>query len=1047
MNTLLVSAGYLPLSSALSRLQQTDADLASFVVQFFQHASPQDLEAYPPDLLITLARHAWQASAERKPGGRILIVRAAPEAAHGQDILLAVNDDMPFLFDSLMNELNAQGAGIRAAFHPIIAIRRDASGKRTGVGGEGARRESFICVLMDSVGVSREQDVLNGVEQVLADVSAAVRDWRTMLGRMEESARELKKHPPAGLGADDLAESDAFLSWLLDNHFTFLGCRDYVFEAKGEGGLKPLAESGLGLLSDPERRVIRQGSDRTALTPEVREFLMQPQPIIITKGAVRSSVHRRVHLDYIGVKRFGPDGALAGERRFVGLFTSAAYHRNPSDIPLLRRKVESVVARSGLPPQSHSGKALANVLDTYPRDELFQVSEDELHDIAMGILHITERPQTRVFLRFDKFDRTISALLFMPRERFSAEAVDKASHIIADAFNGHVAASYPQFGDAPVARAYVIIARHAGQRPEVDQSALQEKIAASLRSWNDSLGAALASSHLPAARSLARRYGEAFEAAYRDEVEAGEAVRDVEIIEGLRQSGAGPGSIAIALAQGAGSPSQALHAKLFVASAQAELSTALPVFENFGLRAIEERPYRVTPRDAGGFFSMIHDYRLALSTPQPIDLAAVKARFEEAFKAVWTGEVENDSFNRLVLQAALSVREVSALRAIAKFLRQAGLTYSQAYMEDALARNPDVAGLVLRLFKARFDPGLGLEARMQETETISERINAALLDVKSLDEDRILRRFVNAVSAMLRTTYYQTSEHGVPHPVIAFKFDSHLLDDLPAPRPLYEIFVYHPRVEGVHLRFGRVARGGLRWSDRREDFRTEVLSLVKAQQVKNAVIVPVGAKGGFFPKQLPLGGTREEFQAEGIAAYKMFVSTLLDLTDNLVAGEIVPPALTVRHDGDDPYLVVAADKGTATFSDTANGIATARGFWLGDAFASGGSKGYDHKKMGITARGAWEAVKRHFREMGHDTQSEPFSVIGVGDMSGDVFGNGMLLSDKIRLIAAFDHRDIFLDPDPDMAVSFRERQRLFALPRSSWADYDRALISPGGGVY
>lgn len=1029
-----------------------DPQLAEFVRRFYSHAAPQDLDHYGPEALFGIAAAVWKVSAERAGGKRVVAAAPAPQPITGETLIVAINDDKPFLYDSTMAELNAQGLRVKAAFHPIIYVRRDGQWRRIALsappeGGE-AFRESYICVTIEDPGAEARGQIAPGLNTVYDDVDAAVRDWRGMLGKADDSIAELRRNPPP-IAPADLEESIAFLAWLRDNNFTFLGMRDYALTSDGDMVLQPLVETGLGILSDPERRVIRSGTSRTSLTPEEREFLLQPQPLIITKGAVRSTVHRRVHQDYVGIKRFDGQGNLAGERRFVGLFTSNAYSHSPTAIPLLRRKARYVMDRSGFAPQSHSGKALANVLETYPRDELFQITNEELYENALGILHIMERPQTRVFLRFDKFDRFVSALVFLPRERFGSDVLAKAAQILAARLDGRVSAVYPHFDDAAVARAHIIIARHPGERPSVDLAALDAEIARAARDWSDNLQEALIAARKSGARTLARRYAHAFDAAYRDTFTPEQALSDLPHVEALTQGNAPTGAVVVDAYRLPQDGAQDLRLKLFVAQSQADLSACLPVLENFGLRVISERSFRITPASAGAHgFVTLHDFRAELQTTAPIDLAANAAIFQDAFRAVWTGAAENDGFNRLTLSAGLPAREVTALRAIAKYLRQAGIAFSQAYMEEALARNADIAGKIAELFTHRFDPALDAEARRHACETLNARIDAALGDVSSLDEDRILRRFRNAVMSCLRTTYFQTQADGAPRPVLAFKFDSQALDDLPAPRPLYEIFVFSPRLEGVHLRFGKVARGGLRWSDRREDFRTEILGLVKAQQVKNAVIVPVGAKGGFYPKQMPVNGTREEAQAEGVAAYRLFISALLDLTDNIApSGAIVPPPRTVREDGDDPYLVVAADKGTATFSDIANGIAIERGFWLGDAFASGGSKGYDHKKMGITARGAWEAVKRHFREMGRDTQAEPFTVVGVGDMSGDVFGNGMLLSEQIRLVAAFDHRHIFIDPEPDAARSFAERKRLFDLPRSSWADYDKSLISAGGGVF
>ncbi|HEX4294966.1 MAG TPA: NAD-glutamate dehydrogenase, partial [Rhizomicrobium sp.] len=712
--------------------------------------------------------------------------------------------------------------------------------------------------------------------------------------------------------------------------------------------------------------------------------------------------------------------------------------RRPGDIPLLRLKIEKVKARAGLAPNSHDGKALAHILDTFPRDELFQVSEDELFATALGILKLGERPKVRVFLRFDRFDRFVSALVFVPRDRYDTTAREKIHAILADAFKGRASASTPTLDDTALARVYYIIGREEGPRPQVDPRVLEERIRAAIRTWDDGFVDALAAHHGESEGSRLYHAREAqFSPGYTGMFTPAEAAIDlVELERGL--------ALQARAYRKQGDTPTAVRLKLYLHGGMRPLSTTLPIFENLGMKVIAEDSFTVSFKDDAGktHDCVLLDFQMERTDGSAAALDEIKAPLEDAFRAVVSAEAENDGFNRLVIRAGLHWRDVTILRAVAKYLRQTAIQFSQDYMEQALSRNPDIARFLVELFHAQNDPKDD-ERREAKMRLVQTRIEKALGDVPSLDDDRIVRRLRNVIANVLRTNFYQDGAK-----VLAMKLDSQKLDELPAPRPLVEIFVYSPSVEGVHLRFGKVARGGIRWSDRREDFRTEVLSLVKAQQVKNAVIVPVGAKGGFYPKQMPLNATRDEATAAGVAAYRLFIGALLDVTDNLHHdGSVVPPPDCVRHDSDDPYLVVAADKGTATFSDIANGIAEGRGFWLGDAFASGGSHGYDHKKMGITARGAWEAVKRHFREMARDIQNEPFTCIGVGDMSGDVFGNGMLLSKHTKLLAAFDHRHIFIDPDPDPAKSWAERQRMFDLPRSSWADYDKSLISRGGGVF
>jgi glutamate dehydrogenase len=1042
------------LSTSAVLLGSGNPPLAAFFAAFTRHASPEDLTYFTGAELAALVKLVFERSARRKPGAPLIDIfepsAGDPQFARRQSVVLAVNDDIPFLYDSATAELRAQGMNVSAAFHPIISDARDASGMRAK--GGAPVNESFILLALDSViDDAQKRSIKDGLAKVFATVAQVVRDWKPMLARLAETIAQLKKHPPPIQDAD-LAENLAFLGWLADNHFTFLGCRDYVFRNEGEGKLEARYETGLGALADPEARVIRRGPDRSSLTPELREFLKQPAPLTITKSSTRSVVHRRAHMDYIGVKSFDVNGKLIGERRFVGLFTSLAYSQVPSEIPLLRRKVAHVLKGSGLPLTGHDGKALAHVLNTFPRDELFQISEEELLPTALSVLNLGERPKVRVFLRFDKFDRFVSALVFLPRERYSGAVRQKIHALLARAFDGRQSAAKPMLDDEWLARIHYIVGRNLGSRPDVDVKALEADIRAATRTWEDAFADALRvePGELPSA--LVRRYANAFDGGYRETVAPSDAVSDIGRIEAVLKGEAASGHISAHVYGQSGDPESALRLKLFVKGSIVALSDCLPVFENLGLKVVAEQTYQLTPLSESGEVEPVslHNFLMTRADGKPADILRLQPLLEDAFHAVWRGEAESDGFNRLTIAAGLPWRDITTVRAIAKFLRQAGITFSQAYMEAAFARNPMIAAGLVQLFRTLHDPDLFREAapRKAEAARIRERVQSALAEVPSADDDRIIRAALAVIDGMLRVSFFQIKDDGGSKPFVAFKLDSQKLDMLPAPKPLFEIFVYSPEVEGVHLRFGKIARGGIRWSDRPEDFRTEILSLAKAQQVKNAVIVPVGAKGGFYPKRLPEGGTRDQIQAAGISAYKTFVGALLDLTDNIGPdGRVIPPARVVRYDGDDPYLVVAADKGTATFSDIANALAEARSFWLGDAFASGGSHGYDHKKMGITARGAWEAVKRHFRELNRDIQTTPFTVVGVGDMSGDVFGNAMLQSRELKLLAAFDHRHIFIDPEPDPHASWAERKRLFELPRSSWADYDAKLISPGGGVF
>jgi glutamate dehydrogenase len=1036
------------LSAAASILKFAEPGLAAFFDAFYRGASPEDLTRYTPESLAALAGLVFAQSAVRKPGETLVTTfefqAQVAELTRREAVFVAVNDDSPFLFDSLMAEMNAAGARVHALFHPIMFVGRDAEGRRSDTGAQ--VKESVIVLVLDPmIDPARRAALEDGARNVFHQVRLAVRDWRGMREHLLESIAALKKNPPP-VSPDELAESIAFLEWLSNDHFTFLGARDYSYRDEDGGQLVTVEGSGLGVLSDEHAHAIQRGDRHGQLTPEVRAFLKLPQPLIVTKSNQRSYVHRRVHMDYIGVKLFDAKGEFAGEHNFVGLFTSGAYSRRPSDIPLLRRKVEHVREEAALEPNSHDGKALAHILDTFPRDELFQIGEDDLFATVMGILRLGERPKVRVFARFDRFDRFVSALVYVPRDRYDTEVREKIHEILAKTFDGRPSAATPTIDDSMLARVHYIVGRNQGPRPQVDIRALEADIRAAIRTWEDGFADALVKEHGEAdGLRLFHRHADAFPARYRDAFSAEEAVRDLSEFESLLRARDGIKARAYRLAL---DPHAALRLKLYVLGSVLPLSASLPVFENLGFKVIAEDSYPVSLKTSDGWQgdAAVLDFLMERADGAAADLGDIKGRLEEAFHAVVSGEAESDGFNRLVVGAGLSWRDVTILRTAAKFLRQAGFGFSQDYMEHALARNPDIAELIVDLFHARHD--LDVKDRDARIKTLDERIAAALNDVPSLDDDRIVRRFRNFVDCTLRTNFYLRDAKGSFPRYLCVKLDSQKLDELPAPRPMVEIFVYSPQVEGVHLRFGKVARGGIRWSDRREDFRTEVLGLVKAQQVKNAVIVPVGSKGGFYPKQLPVNTTREDVQAAAIEAYKTFINALLDLTDNIHPdGQVVPPAGIVRHDGDDPYLVVAADKGTATFSDIANGIAEGRGFWLGDAFASGGSHGYDHKKMGITAKGAWEAVKRHFRELGRDIQTEPFTCVGVGDMSGDVFGNGMLLSQKTKLVAAFDHRHIFIDPDPDTEASWTERKRMFELPRSSWADYNKETISKGGGVF
>lgn len=1017
-----------------------------FLQAYWARVPLDDIEGRPPDTLFGAAFAHWRLAEHRSATTPMVRVYNPQLEAHGwrseYTVVEVVTDDMPFLVDSLTAELNRRELAVHLVVHPILRVRRDASGRLLGMApaddpSEDVWRESFMHVEVTHRPASALLEMEDGIRNVLDDVRAAYSDWFAMRARLEEASGSL-----VAIG-EEAEEARAFLEWLRENNFTFLGYRAYDVPSSGERTAHIVAHSGLGLLRNEEFTVFSELCAEAPVPPALARFLDGTDLLSVTKGDRRSTVHRGVLMDCILVQRQGEGGRADGLHLFIGLFSAAAYNRSARNIPLLRRKLARALANAGFEPRSHDGRALANIVETFPRDELFQVTDDQLLEVALGILHLQHRQRVAVFVRRDDFDRFVSCLVFVPRDRYSTQLRLAIQAIVARAFAGRITAQFFQVGDAPLARLHLIVQTTPGQIPAFEVHDLEREIVAVSRSWADRLLDALSAVHgEEEARRLHARYGAAFPLGYRERFSTEEAVADVDWIERALSDN----RLRLALWRPFAASHMQFRFKIFQPGQPLVLSHVLPLLEHMGLRVVDEIPHAVKVRLDAQRTVMIHDFGLETRDGRAIDIADVADRFRESFLAIWEGRSESDGLNALVISAGLDVDRVRILRFYAKYLRQAGVPFTQAYLERVLTSNPEIAGSIVRLFLALFDPDDGRPPE-ERAAPIRVGIASALDAVVSADEDRILRRFLNLVEATLRTTWFQTDGSGQPKPYLAMKLDSRSVDDLPLPRPMVEIFVYSPRVEGIHLRGGRVARGGIRWSDRREDFRTEILGLMKAQTVKNAVIVPVGAKGGFVVKQ-PLDATdRDSWQKEGIACYQTLIRGLLDLTDNRVDGNILPPPRVVRRDGDDPYLVVAADKGTASFSDIANAIAAEYHFWLGDAFASGGSRGYDHKAMGITARGAWESVKRHFRELGHDIQHQDFTVVGVGDMSGDVFGNGMLLSPHIRLLAAFDHRHIFVDPDPDAAVSFAERQRLFALPRSSWADYDPAKLSPGGAIF
>jgi glutamate dehydrogenase len=1027
-----------------------------FITALFSRVAPEDLAIYSPQELAVFAKADYEHLQLRAPKtAKVRIANPAPIAGtkplESISVVEICNDDMPFLLDSVMGEITSHGLGVRLVAHPIFAVERDKTGNLWAWKGDASakikdHRESFIRIHIDRIEESRCEAVTKAIESVLEELRICVADWKSMVARVDAAISELRSKPQP-LAEDEISESAAFLEWIANGEFTFLGCRDYAFTMTGTPAeLKPAFETGLGILREPDVHVLRRGKELVTMTAELREFMELPVELIITKANARSRIHRRAHMDYIGVKRFDEKGQLVGELRIVGLFTSSAYMHSVRTIPYLRRKVGKVIARAGFDSNSHSGKELLNILESFPRDELFQIDDELLYRFALEILELSERPRVRVLARRDRFDRFVSVLVYVPRDRYDSAVRTRIATYLTEIYHGIVSAFYPFIPDGPLARVHFIIGRYEGKTPNPDRDTLEAAVAKIVRNWNDGLTQALAAHHGSVkAHALDGRYREAFSAAYREAFDPETAVADIHIIESLSPQR----TIAINFYRRNREQPEQANLKVWSFDHPLPLSARVPLLEHMGFSVIDESTYAISRKGNDKGRAYLHDMTLARKDGGAIALDILGHKLEAALMAVVHGQAENDGFNALVLSVGMAWRDVALVRTLARYLRQAGIPYSQDYLWATIVKHAAVAEKIIALFYLRFDARLGNKpAERTEKESVAlGEIDTALEAVESLDEDRILRQFLVLIGAAIRTNFYQVDVTGQPLSTIAIKFESRKIDILPLPKPLYEIFVYSPRVEGVHLRFGKVARGGIRWSDRPQDFRTEILGLVKAQQVKNAVIVPVGAKGGFVPKKLPVSGGRDAILAEGIAAYEIFVGCLLDLTDNIGPEGIIHPPNVVRYDDDDPYLVVAADKGTASFSDIANSIALKRGFWLGDAFASGGSVGYDHKKMGITARGAWEAVRRHFREMDIDIRKTPFTVTGVGDMSGDVFGNGMLLDKTIRLVAAFDHRDIFIDPNPDPTNSWDERKRMFDLLRSSWQDYDKKKISKGGGIF
>ena len=1035
--------------------EKLDSSVAEEVSRFsrlYYHVTPVDeLEERRIDNIYGATLSCWHFIQQLDPGTAKLRVFNPDVEQHGwhsnHTVIEVLNSDMPFLVDSVRMELNRQGLSIHAIHNAIVNVKRDPEGKLLQVidrdqATPECRRESAIYLEVDRRSDQNAlQKISADLQDALNDVRAAVKDYSQILERVKETVLSLKKTPKA-INKAEVAEAQAFLEWLLEDHFTFLAADEVELTKEGNGvAIRRVEGSELGTarLHRPRRpkKLLEHLRDNE------RSFIETPQPLMFGKDAHRSRIHRPVYRDLVVVKRFDAKGKVIGEQRFYGLYTSPVYDMPPANIPIVRLKVAELTARTYFEPGGHSSKELQQVIKDLPREELFLATPDGLFDTALGIFNLQERRKVRLFIRPDPCGKFFSCLYYAPRDIYSTDLRHRVQQVLENHFGALDTEFTTHFSESVLARTHFIMRVDPDASPEWDVQSLQALVIDTSRAWDEELHSALIES---CGEEQGNRYTSlyrgAFPSAYREHFTPSSAVYDVQRLAEI-DSGK---PLAMSFYRVLEETSELLRFKLLHEGTPLILSDIIPILENLGMRVVGEHPYEVRRSDGRIFW--LHDFQLSYNSSVPVELLEVKQLFQEAFLAIWDGRAENDEFNRLVIGGNLSWREVTLLRAYTRYNRQLRFDSSQPYIADALARHMQVTKLLVALFRARLDPARqASEKRDAVTKRLENSVLDALDQVDNLNDDRIMRRLLALIKATLRTNYFQMDAQGLPKTYVSFKLSPRQIGNIPRPIPMFETYVYCPRVEGVHLRGGKVARGGLRWSDRQEDFRTEVLGLVKAQQVKNSVIVPVGAKGGFVARNLHQKIGREEIQAEGIACYQIFIRGLLDLADNLVEGKLVPPRDVVRLDPDDPYLVVAADKGTATFSDIANAIAEEYGFWLGDAFASGGSQGYDHKGMGITAKGAWESVKRHFREFGLDTQSENFSVVGIGDMAGDVFGNGLLLSEHALLTAAFNHLHIFIDPTPDPASSFVERQRLFVLPRSAWSDYDAKLISKGGGIF
>lgn len=1024
------------------------ADAKRLASQYFENDFTREITRQATEDLYGSLLCLWDL-AQKRPTNQALVRAYNPTPEDHRwhsthSIIEVLADDMPFLVSSISMALDSAGITIHQVTHPTIRVERDKQGKLQKILDPNESSDQAISEAMMRFEIDHQPDAqalsteISRVKTALQLVRQAVEDWHPITDQLRSAidwSSNTAKHP----SKSESDEALAFMNWLLDDHFVFLGYRYYELEQTDSTQpdkccLKYTDKSGRGIF-----RTIPKGQQRVELDGYLGQLAQTPNLLVITKSTTRSPVHRPAYLDRIGVKQIDDKGNVLGEWRFYGLYASAAYQTPIKQVPLLRRKVSRLFEGANLPSNSHSGKNLRHLISTFPRDEMLQADYQQLEQTLMGMLECEERRQLRLFLRPDTYDRYISAQILVPRDHYDTELRLKMQQILLEAFEGHSSEFNVRLTEHALAQIQITVHCFNAHAKTLDIVALEARMTEAMTSWQDQLHGALSEKLGEAeANRLQRSFANSLPAAYLDDYSPRRAVTDLQRLAALESN-----QLSTYLYRPL-EEYDSLHFKVLGAGDGLALSDVLPILEQMGVRVLNARPYSIRCSDGHDYW--ILDFRLSVAGSFDPEDNHLKQQFQETFIHSYYGEIENDGFNELVIAAGLSWRQVMLLRAVCKYLLQLVVPFSQQYMEQTLIHNPHISRNLVKLFETRFDPDMRHD-RDKRCKMLIKSIDDALEAVENLDQDRILRHYLSIIMAMLRTNFYQLGDDGVNFKTYAsFKLDTNAIPAAPLPRPQYEIFVYAPWVEGVHLRGGKVARGGLRWSDRREDFRTEVLGLVKAQMVKNAVIVPVGAKGGFIPKQLP-SHSREAMMAEGVRCYQTFIHALLDITDNRQGGEIIPPTNVVRYDDDDPYLVVAADKGTASFSDIANQISVEYGFWLGDAFASGGANGYDHKKMGITARGAWESVKRLFLERGINCQTQPFTAVGIGDMAGDVFGNGMLLSQQTQLVAAFNHLHIFIDPNPDPATTWAERKRLFDLPRSSWEDYDRALISDGGGIF